>query len=169
MAFILLMQYAFITFLFPDNYTWGCTFLFLIFILFVFDFKYMVFNLSCYFVLAVIGHIVYRERYFTGEGAFESALFRIVIFLLYGIMSVVISYFVEKFIKQMQEWEDENAFLSRQQLSYYQNLDLMDKELRKFRHDIKNHFLCMQELIEREELSELKVYFKDLVDDYLQG
>lgn len=168
-ALILLIQYAFIMFLFPDNYTWGCTFLFLIFILFAFDFKYMLFNLSCYFLMAAVGHIVYHEKYFSGEQAFESAFFRIVIFLLYGIMSLVISYFVEKFLRQMQEWEDDNAFLTSQQLSYYQNLDLMDKELRKFRHDIKNHFLCLQELFEQGEISELKIYFKDLVDDYFRG
>lgn len=165
---ILLIQYAFIIFLFPDNYTWGCTFLFLIFILFAFDLRYMLFNLTCYFLMSVVGHMVYHEQYFRGEKAIESAFFRIVIFFLYGIMSVVISFFVEKFLRQMQEWEDENAFLNEQRLKYYQNLDLMDKELRKFRHDIKNHFLCMQELTERGELSELKEYFKDLSGDFFQ-
>ena len=168
-AVILLIQYAFITFLFPDNFTWGCTFLFLIFLLFAFDFKYMLFNLSCYFLLAFAGHIMFHEQYFSGERAFESAFFRIIIFFLYGIMSGVISFFVEKFLRQMQEWEDENAFLTERQFKYYQNLDLMDKELRKFRHDIKNHFLCMQELTERGELLELKNYFYDLAGDFFQG
>ncbi len=45
----------------------------------------------------------------------------------------------------------------------------MDKELRKFRHDINNHFLCMQELLKQEKLSDLKLYFQDLSNGYSQS
>ena len=38
----------------------------------------------------------------------------------------------------------------------------MDTELRKFRHDIKNHFMCMEYLFRNDKQEELDQYFLDL-------
>ena len=168
---ILLLQYCAVMLVFPAGHTWGCTFFFLICILFLFDFKIMIWNTCGYMIVAVIAHVVCTNQHLIKENGtwFENLLFRIVIFILFCIFSIAISYLMERFIKQMEFEEEKTAFLSQQQLKYYQNLDLMDKELRKFRHDITNHFLCMQELTEREDLSQLKQYFRDLVNDYSQN
>lgn len=168
---ILLLQYCSVMLVFPAFHTWGCTFFFLIYILFLFDFKVMIYNVCGYMLVAVIAHVVCRDQHLLAENGtrFETLLFRVVIFVLYCIFSIAISYLMEKFIKQLEFEEEKMTFLSQQQLKYYQNLDLMDEELRKFRHDITNHFLCMQELTEREDLLQLKQYFRDLLNDYSQN
>ena len=67
---------------------------------------------------------------------------------------------------QEQEQENENIYLMEKQLEYYQNCDLMDKELRKFRHDIKGHFLGMDYLLENKNYDELSSYFKELNNSF---
>lgn len=170
-SIILLIQYVGVMLVFPAGHTWGCTFFFLIFIMFLFDFRVMIWNICGYAVIAVAAHVICKEEHLSsGDGSyFENLLFRVVIFILYCTASVAISYFVEKFIEQIQFEQEKNEILSQQQLKYYQNLDLMDKELRKFRHDITNHFLCMQELTAREDIEQLKQYFRDMVKDYAQS
>lgn len=162
----LLIQYNFLMHLFITDYVWGCTFLFLILIVFLFDAKMFVINIIAYLFSFVLAHILHTEQHLPGnpEHAFSSLCFRTVVLVLCSIFLVVINYFIEKFMQRAQMENEENQFLMEKQLEYYQNLDIMDKELRRFRHDIQNHFLCMQNLIENGKQSELKQYFQDLLD-----
>lgn len=52
--------------------------------------------------------------------------------------------------------ERENKLLS----SYYKDLDRNNQKLRKNQHDIKNIFLSLSTLIEKEDISSLKKYFR---------
>lgn len=72
-------------------------------------------------------------------------------------------------MQRAQMEEEENQFLMEKQLEHYENLDIMDKELRKFRHDIQNHFLCLQHLIANDKQAELQQYFQDLMDTYSEN
>ena len=165
----LLIQYSFIMLLFPASHTWGCTFLFLVFVMFTFDFSFMLLNLICYFLVAFSAHMLFPNQHLQylydnnrSENLVESLCFRLTVYIVYSLLSAAITYFVEKFLRQIQLDEDINQALSQKQLTYYQNLDLMDQELRKFRHDITNHFLCMNDLLNREDIPELKKYFTAL-------
>lgn len=164
----LLIQYNFIMHLFPTDYVWGCTFLFLVFIMFLFDLKIMIFNIAAYDISLGISYLLHSEQHLAADTRYYAAVlcFRIIVIVLYDIFLIEISYFVEKFINRTQVEEDENQFLMEKQLEYYENLDIMDKELRKFRHDIQNHFLCMQHLLETNNQAELQQYFKDLMEAY---
>lgn len=164
----LLIQYSFIVFLFPNSYTWGCTFLFLALLMFSFDFKMMLFNVIAYFVLSAISHICYAEANLPSGGTqyYDDIIFRVIIYVLFSVLSCSITYFAEKFILQIQNDDDQKDYIFERQLSYYENLGLMDRELRKFRHDIANHFLCMQELIKRKDTRGLEEYFANLSTDY---
>lgn len=163
---MLLIQYVFVMFPFAAVHTWGCTFLFLIFILFLFDFKFMTGNILGYALIILAAHILYGDKHLAGNEMYEVLLFRVAIFIDYGVAAIFISYYQEQFFKRIQMEQEKEDLQKSQQLAYYQNLDLMDKELRRFRHDIKNHFLCLEELFLKDQLPELKEYFANLVETY---
>lgn len=167
----LLIQYNFLMHIFITDYVWGCTFLFLILIFFLLDEKMLVINITAYIFSFALAHILHTEQHLPGdsEHAFSSLCFRTVVIILCSIFLVVITYFIEKFMQRAQMENDQNQFLMEKQLEYYQNLDIMDKEVRRFRHDIQNHFLCMQNLIENGKQSELQQYFQDLTDTYSEN
>ena len=64
------------------------------------------------------------------------------------------------------ENDEENIRLMEKQLEYYRNTDLMDNDLRKFRHDIKNHFLCLEYFITTGNKEDLQKYYSDLKLDF---
>ena len=164
----LFIQYNFIVHCFPSTDTWSCTFIFMGFIAFLFDFKLALIHISGYTIFLLIGHILYPEKLMPDFlGTKEEILpLRIVIYFLASLSIVLITYFVENFLIEQQEEETENMILIEKQLEYYQNCDMMDKELRKFRHDIKGHFIGMSYLLENRNFEELECYFKDLTDSF---
>ena len=164
----LFIQYNFIVHCFPSTDTWSCTFIFMGFIAFLFDFKLTLIHISGYTIFLVIGHILYLEKLIPDfSGTKEEILpLRIIIYFLASLSIVLITYFVEKFLIEQQEEETENMILIEKQLEYYRNCDMMDKELRKFRHDIKGHFIGMSYLLKSKNYAELECYFKDLTDSF---
>jgi len=164
----LFIQYNFIIHLFPTTDTWCCTFIFMGFVAFLFDLKLMLVHIAGYTTFLIIGHILYWEDFvsYSADAVISVVSFRMVVYLLTSLSFIFITFFVEKFLLQEQEQEAENIFLMQKQLEYYQNCDMLDKELRKFRHDIKGHFIGMGYLLEHENYEELTCYFNDLKDSF---
>lgn len=164
----LFIQYNFIMNLFPAEYTWACSFIFLALIVFYFDVRLMLINTGGYMVSLTIAHLFHPEHYIPVNSSFhlEIIFFRIVALAVTSLILITITYFVEKFLDKIEYESFEKRFYMEQQLDYYQNLDIMDKELRRFRHDIKNHFLCIQSLVENQKFDELEAYFNDLNKSY---
>lgn len=48
------------------------------------------------------------------------------------------------------------------QLKYYESLDKKNAEIKKFRHDFKNHMLCLQALINGNDIASAADYIKEL-------
>lgn len=157
----LFIQYNFIIHLFPTSDTWSCTFIFMGFVAFLFDMRLMLIHVSCYTIFLIIGHILYWEK-LVSELTLDLLDFRIVVYILVSLSVIMITFFVERFMLQEHEQEVENMFLMEKQLAYYQSCDMMDKELRKFRHDINGHFIGMSYLMENGNYEELKKYFNEL-------
>ena len=63
-----------------------------------------------------------------------------------------------KAISQMQQ---ENIEIQQR---YYALLTEKNEDIRKFRHDIKNHLICMHALVQNGEIGELTNYIGDLTD-----
>lgn len=164
----LFIQYNFIVHCFPSADTWSCTFIFMGFIAFLFDMKLTLIHISGYTIFLVIGHILYWEKLMPDYLSTKEEILsiRITVYFLTSLSILLITYFVEKFLIEQQEEETENMILIEKQLKYYQNCDMMDKELRKFRHDIKGHFIGMGYLLENRNYEELECYFKDLTDSF---
>lgn len=92
----------------------------------------------------------------------EIVAFRVTILVLTSLCIIVIVYFAEHFLMQAKQTNEENRLLMEKQLEYYKDLELLDTEIRKFRHDINNHFICMEHLLKNGRTEELRDYFEDL-------
>ena len=166
--FILFVQYNVILYLFASDYVWECTFLFFAIIVFLFDTKLMFLNIMSYFFSLLIAHILRPDAFLPlkHEKVVEIMAWRLMIFVLTALCILIIVYFGERFLMQARENREENMQLMEKQLKYYKDMELLDKEIRKFRHDIKNHFICMETLFNNERIEELREYFKDLQQSY---
>lgn len=164
----LFIQYNSILILFPSNHIWACTFAFFAAFIFLFDSKIMLANILIYFASLVIVHVTRPDKYLPldSPNLMEAIAFRLVIFWMVAICTLFIVYFVEKFLMQAHENREENIHLLEKQLQYYKNVELLDTELRKFRHDIRNHFICMESLFNSGKKEELQEYFESLQQDF---
>ena len=164
----LFIQYNFIIHLFHDHNTWACTFIFMGFIALLFDTKFALIHVIGYIVFLIIGHFMYWNQFMPMDynQNKESISFRTIALLLVAISILSITNFAEKFLMFAQEKESENVLLMEKQLEYYQNCDLLDKELRRFRHDIKGHFIGMGYLLKNKRYDELSTYFTDLNNSF---
>ena len=164
----LFIQYNFVIHLFPDQNTWSCTFIFMGFVALLFDTKLMLIHTMGYVSFLILGHLLYFDQFLpqTDSDTSETILFRSIVVFFVSVSILSITNFAEKFLMQAQEQESENIFLMEKQLEYYQNCDLLDKELRKFRHDIKGHFIGMGYLLKNKSYEELSNYFTDLNNSF---
>ncbi len=167
-AFSLIIQYNFIMYLFASVHVWICTFIFYSCIAFLFDSKYMNFNIILYTISLLVAHILIPEALLPmGDDSLNEVIaYRILIFTLTTMCFMVITYFVERFLIQARESNEENVQLMEKQLKYYKDMELLDKEIRKFRHDIKNHFICMEALLNNGNEEGLQKYFLDLQQSF---
>ena len=160
----LFIQYNFIMHVFPCYNAWSCTFIFMGIVAFLFDTKLMLTHIISYAIFLIVAHILYWEEFVPTmlNDSAKIIMYRLIVYLTTSISFIFITYFVNRFLMQEQEQEKENVYLMEKQLEYYQNCDLMDKELRKFRHDIKEHFLVMKYLSENKKYEEFTDYFDEL-------
>lgn len=168
---ILFIQYNAILYLFPSYFVWECTFIFLSVIAFFFDSKLLAFNIVSYAFFLLISHLLYPERFFplNNSAVMEIIAYRILMYVIISMCIMLIELFAERFLGQATKSNEENRLLLEKQLEYYQDMELMDTELRKFRHDIKNHFICMEWLFNNGKTDELQKYFKDLEHSFSFG
>ncbi len=166
---VLLIQYILIMSFFSSEYVWECTILFLLAIALFFDTKYMLINSLIYAIVLIIGHITKMDDFLPTyvENLGELLAFRIVVYVLITVCITIIVYFVEHFLMRTWESEEENAVLLEKQLKYYKDLELLDLELRRFKHDVKNHFISMESLLENEKIDKLKEYFEELQGQFM--
>ncbi len=162
------VQYNFILYLFPTEFVWECTFIFLGAIALLFDTKLMFWNIVWYFLSLLIAHIVRAEKFLPLEAynLMEIIVWRIWMLGLISLCMMVSVYFVEKILIQVRESRAENVELLARQLKYYEDMELMDTEIRKFRHDITNHFICMEAMLNAGKTEELEQYFKELQEEF---
>ncbi len=162
----LFLQYNFILYVFGADYDWECVFIFLALVAFLFDSKIMVFNVFAYFIVNLLYHI-FRPNVFMPLETMslnEIVSWRLVVYWLTSLCLVLIVYYVERFMMQAWESKEENVHMVEKQLKYYEDMELLDAEIRKFRHDIQNHFICIEYLFENNKTEELQQYFVDLKD-----
>lgn len=70
------------------------------------------------------------------------------------------------YFRNQDEWKareiELEKMLKEEQKNYYQRLLKKEEDTRKFRHDMENHFLCIEELVNREDLIGVKRYLQNM-------
>ena len=123
----------------------------------------LIWTLICFAIL--ITYVQYIE---INTGIQSSINFIIsLIFATIGILTIVImitriSYSRNKY-KSLSQISQEYVEIQHQ---YYSLLGEKNEDIRRFQHDIKNHFLCMQVLSNEEKTYELKKYINELAENY---
>lgn len=164
----LAIQFNFLVHLFASDYIWSVVFIFFVLIAFLEDFKLMVGNSIFYIISLFIGYEMHSETYLPDNTPHYIGIlaFRIVDTCVVVVFLCILTFHMEEFLTHTKAEDEEKQFLLEKQLEYYERLDLMDKEIRRFRHDIKNHFACMEHLLMQEQLSEAITYFTHLKEEY---
>jgi len=108
-------------------------------------------------------------QYLKFESNTDLSLFLVICMLILSLgMAIIIlmitkvSYSRDKF-KALSKINQE--YLDMQQ-QYYILLSEKNKDIRRFRHDIKNHLICMQTLFEEDNTEEVKKYLRDLAGGF---
>ena len=64
----------------------------------------------------------------------------------------------------MEHMIDNEKALGRMQKSYYDALLEKEADTRKYRHDMINHMICLDEMVKNEKYDEVRTYIRDMCD-----
>lgn len=78
-----------------------------------------------------------------------------IIVIISFIFSSISKQYYESISKVMEKQVDE-------QVSYYQKINKLSEDIREFRHDYKNHMICLQALLEGKEYTDALEYVRDI-------
>ena len=95
---------------------------------------------------------------------FQNAVTKIFTVITIFVMIFIIGSLVFNCISRAY-FENVSSILEKQvneQVDYYKKIDKIDKDLRDFRHDYKNHMICVQSLLDAKEYSEATEYIKGI-------
>lgn len=94
---------------------------------------------------------------FIAEYSFKNDIFAIFFICIFSIPFIIIGNILGYNIENKKIKNKENKLIS----TYYKDLDKTNQKLRKNQHDIKNIFLSLSGLIEKDDISSLKKYFRE--------
>ncbi len=100
----------------------------------------------------------------TGDAPFSNDLNSLLTSLTVLIFLVMIIWFVFSSISK-QYYESISKVMEKQvdkQVSYYQKINKLSEDVREFRHDYKNHMICLQALLEGKEYADALEYVRDI-------
>ena len=87
-------------------------------------------------------------------------IFIFIIIIVYLVFSCLSKQYYESVSKILEEQVTE-------QVEYYKKIDRLNNDLREFRHDYKNHMICVQSLLENKEDDEALEYIKGITKQEL--
>lgn len=77
--------------------------------------------------------------------------------LIFIIIALIVSCITKSYFESVSNLLEKQV---KEQVKYYQKIDYLNKEIRRFRHDYKNHMICLQSLIEKNDRDEALDYVK---------
>ncbi len=85
----------------------------------------------------------------------------VIVLLIIIIISLVINCISRAYLQNTSSMLEKQV---QAQIEYYEKIGKLSNDLRNFRHDYKNHLICIGTLIEREEYDEAKEYIGKIAD-----
>jgi two-component system, LytTR family, sensor histidine kinase AgrC len=111
-------------------------------------------------VILALGYDILRINKQSLQQSLISFIFALAcLFVIIGIGVIILLFNSRELYKANALFNEE--LINKQQV-YYQRLLYQDEEMKRFRHDIKNHIRCLQSLIESDKIKELQEYIKKM-------
>lgn len=79
--------------------------------------------------------------------------------LIFIIIALIVSCITKSYFESVSNLLEKQV---KEQINYYQKIDNLNKEIRRFRHDYKNHMICLQSLVEKNDRDEALDYIKGI-------
>ena len=124
------------------------------------NYVYILILLALFFSGGLIENQLLATNHTEFQTMFNKTVTIISIFLLIFIIGSLVFNCISR-----AYFENVSSILEKQvneQVDYYKKIDKIDKELRNFRHDYKNHMICVQSLIEAKEYAEATEYLEGI-------
>lgn len=122
-------------------------------------FDYLLFTLGALLVSVYLTYVILNAQ----EGIYNQSMFfsAVLIFVIFGVLFMIaIKVRVKNILLEIEN--ENNKFQLELQNSYYTDLLKIDTETRKFRHDVKEHLLCLTVLAKEKNYEELLVYLAQM-------
>lgn len=124
------------------------------------NYVYVLILLALFFSGGLIENQLLVTNHTEFQTMFNKTFTIISIFLLLFIIGLLVFNCISR-----AYFENVSSILEKQvneQVDYYKKIDKIDKDLRDFRHDYKNHMICVQSLIEAKEYDEATEYLEGI-------
>ncbi len=79
--------------------------------------------------------------------------------LIFIIIALIVSCITKSYFESVSNLLEKQV---KEQINYYHKIDYLNKEIRRFRHDYKNHMICLQSLVEKNDHDEALEYIKGI-------
>lgn len=82
-----------------------------------------------------------------------------IVLLVFTILTLIFNCLLKSY------YSDVNSLLEKQitkQLDYYQSIERLNEEIRRFRHDYKNHMICLKSLLDNGNVDDAKQYISEI-------
>lgn len=106
-----------------------------------------------------LSYIIYENR--IPEKTSITYVAIIVLSILFQIICITLIFL----FYSREQYKDRNRLreeYSEKQVDYYKTLLNQEEDTKKFRHDIKNHIICIEELLDSGKLEDVKLYLQDI-------
>lgn len=133
------------------------------------NYKLVTFNIECIpphiyglILLALFfsGGLIENQLFITDEIEFQNRFTRNFIIVTILLLIFIIASLIFNCISKAY-FENVSSILEKQvnaQVDYYKKVDKLNKDLRDFRHDYKNHMICVQGLLDAHQYDEAREY-----------
>lgn len=114
--------------------------------------------------LVITGFQSIAQYYIGDKIRFFSRIITIVSFVCVGCLALIIGYIFNE-IKRYKLFIEKDELLLKMQKNEYDTMVAKNQKIRSFQHDIKNHFMCLYELAQNEEINKIQEYIKNIEND----
>lgn len=121
---------------------------------------YILILLALFFSGGLLENQVYATENITLQNNFTKTFTVICIFLLILIIFLLVFNCLSSLY-----FENQSSLLEKQikaQVNYYEKIDKLNDDVRQFRHDYRNHLLCIQGMLKANEYDEATTYIENL-------
>jgi signal transduction histidine kinase len=106
-----------------------------------------------------LAYIIYEKSNIAKPGITYIAMIILSVLFQVICITLIILFYSREQYKRLDRLREE---YNEKQIDYYKTLLSQEEDTRKFRHDIRNHIICIEELLDTGKLEDAKSYIQDI-------